>query len=173
MWLKLAGSLLVILSGTVLGFQWARRYQDRPRQIAQIISYLASLKSHINYALLPLPEALEKSAAGIPGPIADFFLQVSLKLRQTGWITPAEAINEVLHASENKLALADPEQDILRIFGANLGQVNREEQYKLIIVVEAEMQKIWQEAVQDRDKNVKMYQYLGICGSLALVILLL
>jgi stage III sporulation protein AB len=173
MWLKLFGSSLIIFTGTYVGFKLAARCSERPRQIGQIIRCLAALKSYINYVTMPLPDALASSVNGMRGPIADLFLQVSRILKKRGWLTPREAIEEALLENRGRLALEAPEEEILCVLGANLGLVNREEQYKYIGVVETQLQKIEQEAAKVREQNVKMYQYLGICGSLALVILLI
>jgi len=70
------------------------------------------------------------------------------------------------------LALENPEIELLLALGANLGSLNREEQQKYLSMVQDELRKIELEAVKLREQNVKMYCYLGVCGSLALVILL-
>lgn len=172
MWLKIAGSMLIVLTGSYIGFLMAARCRERPRQIGQLLSCLASLKSYINYVTMPLPEALSNCVNGVRGPIADMFLHMASKLKETGWLTPQEAIEDAMQHHRNRLALDIPEQEILAILGANLGLVNREEQYKYIGVIEAQLRKIEHEAVRYRDQNVKMYQYLGVCGSLMIVILL-
>lgn len=173
MWLKAVGSVLIVLSGTYIGFKMAARCKARPRQISQVLSCLAALKSYINYVTMPLPEALSNCVNGIKGPVADLFLDTAVSLKEHGWLTPREAIEEALKNHQHKLALDLPEQEILTILGANLGLVNREEQYKYIGVVEVQLQRIECEAAKLREQNAKMYQYLGVCGSLAVVILLI
>ncbi|MCX7781031.1 MAG: stage III sporulation protein AB [Negativicutes bacterium] len=173
MWLKLAGSVCVVAAGASIGFKLAMRLCERPRQIGQVISCLAALKSYINYVTMPLPEALKKCTGGMRGPVADFFHRTAQILEERGWVTPGEAIEEVLASSSGELALGRHEHEILCVLGANLGLVNREEQYKYIGMVEGQLRMIEQEAARLRDQNMKMYRYLGICGSLIIVILLI
>ena len=73
---------------------------------------------------------------------------------------------------EAQLAIDKPEKEILTILGANLGAMNREEQNKYITMIQEQLEKLEQEAVRKRDLNTKMYRYLGVCGGLVVVILL-
>lgn len=172
MWLKIFGSILVVAAGTMIGFQMAARSSERPRQIRQIISCLASLKSYINYVAMPLPDALVRCVSGTEGPVADLFKNMADILQHDGWMTPQEAINQALFQAKNKLVLSTPETEILSLLGANLGFVNREEQEKYLDMVQEQLAKIEQDAIKMRDQNTKMYRYLGVCGSLAVIILL-
>jgi len=172
MWLKVIGSVFVVTAGTCMGFQLALRCSERPRQIRQIINCLASLKSHINYAALPLPEALVRCAASSEGVVADLFQQTAAIMQQKGWLTPQEALTQCLNDMRSRLVLDKPELETLASLGANLGFTNREEQEKYLLLIQDELQKIEQDAIQLREQNTKMYRYLGVCGGLALVILL-
>jgi len=58
--LKLAGAILVLLSGTLIGFRQAARYADRTAQIRQLIHALQRLETEIGFGHTPLPEALER-----------------------------------------------------------------------------------------------------------------
>jgi len=151
-----------------LALEWqvdARNVQDRSDNL--------SVKSYINYVSMPLPEALEKAANGLRGPIADMIIYSAEILRDKAWMTPGEAFEQSINRYNAKLALDIPEIEIIAVLGANLGLVNREEQYKYIGVVEAQLSKLEYEATKYKDQNAKMYQYLGVCGSLAVVILLI
>ncbi|EAX47924.1 stage III sporulation protein AB [Thermosinus carboxydivorans Nor1] len=172
MWLKLTGSLLVVTAGTAIGFLMAWRYGERPRQIAQIISCIVSLKSYINYAAIPLPEALARCSVGINGPVAELFGRMAQMLQKESWLSPQEALRRALGQADSRLVLGRPELEALLLLGANLGAMNREEQQKQLDLVQHELEKAEREAIAQRDPNMKMYRYLGVCGSLAIVILL-
>ncbi|MEG6585626.1 stage III sporulation protein AB [Dendrosporobacter sp. 1207_IL3150] len=171
MWLKLLGSIFVIITGTYIGFKLASRCSTRPQHIRQIISCIVSLKSYINYVSMPLPDALVKSTAGTEGPVSVFFRDTAALLEFNGWMNPQQAIKEVLGKMEDKLAIEKPEREILSLLGANLGSMNREEQNKYLNMIQEQLENIEQEAVKTRDQNSKMYKYLGVCGGLAVVIL--
>lgn len=172
MWLKLVGSILVILAGTWIGFLTARFYSERPRQIGQLISCIVSLKSYIHYVAMPLPEALTRCTSGVEGPIAALWQTAAQELTHNGYITPQEAISRAVANNKENLALRPAELEALALLGANLGSMNREEQQKYLDLVQEQLEKLEYEAVAARDPNMKMCRYLGICGSLAVVILL-
>lgn len=172
MWLKLLGSLLIVISGIALGFSTAGRFVLRPRQIRQVIICLANLKSLISYAAMPLSEALKQCAQSVDGPIQRLFITTSELLVAQGWLTPREAFEQAQILLESDLALEAPEKGALSALGTNLGSTNRSEQDVYLQMVQRHLEKIEQEAISLRDRNVKMYRYLGVCGGLAVVILL-
>lgn len=172
MWIKLAGGALVLLVSTWIGFQLAARCSGRPQQIRQFVSCLGSLKSYITYASLPLHEALNHCTHGIVGPVADFFQQTATILEENPGSTPQQVINTVVCDMQGQLMLKRPELEIISILGANLGIMSREEQGNYLSMIIVQLEKFEGEATRLRDLNTKMYRYLGICGGLAIVILL-
>lgn len=172
MWLKLLGGVMVVIVGTSIGFTLANRCCERPRQIRQIISCLASLKSYINYVSVPLPEALTSCVNGTSGAVAELFCKMAAILRDNGWMTPQEAIQCAIKETQGKLVLDKPELEVLEVLGANLGSTSRDEQRNYLEMIQDQLAKIEQDAMKLRDQNSKMYRYLGVCGGLAVVILL-
>jgi stage III sporulation protein AB len=172
MLLKILGSLFVILAGTALGYNIAARYTERPRQIRQLISCLASLKAYISYAAIPLPEALTSCTVGSSGAVSEFFLKTAHVLIERGWLSPGEAMEEARHKVSG-LCLEPPEIELLAVLGANLGAIDRIEQEKYLNMIHEQLQQLETEAAHLSAQNSKMYRYLGICASLAIVVLLL
>ena len=172
MWLKLAGGVLVLLVSSLVGFQLAARCSGRPKHIRQIVSCLGSLKSYIIYASMPLHEALIQCTHGTYGPVADFFHHTAILLEENGGLSPQQAINTVLRDMGGQLLIKQPELEILGILGANLGIMNRQEQGNYLSMIIEQLEKFEVEAARLRDLNTKMYRYLGICGGLGIVILL-
>jgi len=172
MWLKLAGGIVIVLVSTYVGFQMAARCNGRPQHIRQIGCCLASLKSYIHYASLPLQEAMKQCTQGIHGPVAEFFHRIANILEEHSQQSPQEAIQTALEEFTGKLLLKQPELELLELLGANLGIMNRQEQVNYLTMIIEQFEKLEIEAVRFRDLNTKMYRYLGLCGGLALVILL-
>ncbi|SFL81390.1 stage III sporulation protein AB [Pelosinus propionicus] len=170
--LKLIGSLLVLLVSSYIGFKMASCCQERPRQLRQLITCIGSLRSHINYSCLPLHEAIKNSTNGIYGPVAEFFQQVASLLEKNPSLTPQEIIKKVLSDMEGCLILKNPEIEVLYVLGGNLGAMNCEEQENYLSLVIEQLERFENEATRLRDLNTKMYRYLGICGGLAIVIIL-
>lgn len=172
MWLKLCGSALTVAAATLIGFSLARRYSERPGQIRQLIGCLAALKSYVGYVSMPLPEALARCCAGVEGPVRVFFERTAAILGESGWLTPREAVGRGLDEAGDGLVFARPETELCLLLGSNLGHTSREEQQKYLALIIDELGKIEAESQKLKEQNVKMYRYLGICGGLAVTILL-
>jgi len=172
MWLKVAGGLLILLVSTYIGFQMAARCNGRPQHIRQIGCCLGSLKSYIHYASLPLQDAMKQCTHGIHGPVAELFHHTAVLLEEESSLSPQQAMNKVVSDLQGKLLLDQSELELLDLLGANLGIMNRQEQVNYLTMIIEQMEKFEVEAVRFRDLNTKMYRYLGLCGGLAIVILL-
>jgi stage III sporulation protein AB len=172
MWLKFTGSVLIVFVTSCIGFEMAARCTERPRHLRQIISCLGALKSYVIYTCLPLHEALSQCTNGTNGPVAEFFQNTAMMLEQNATLTPQQVINTVLGQMQGYLILNKSEIEVLNVLGGNLGVINREEQEQYLSMVIQQLERFEGEAVKIRDINTKMYRYLGICGGLALVILL-
>lgn len=173
MWLKATGALFIIGACTMMGFQAAWRFGERPRQIRQLISCLSALGSYIYYSSMPLSEALRHCADGVEGVIGKLFIRASLLLEADSSLSPADAFAVAKEEYGKKLTLAGSEQELLLLFCTNLGMMNRDEQYKNLMLIQEQLEKTAAEAMAARDTNMKMYRYLGVCGGLAIVILLI
>ncbi len=173
MWLKLAGAIFIIGACSVMGFQTARRYGQRPRQIRQLISCISALHSYIYFSSMPLNEALRHCAEGVEGVIAAMFRHVGHLLAADAALTPAEAFCQAQSEYTRELSLDVPEQELLALLCSHLGMMNRDEQAKNLVLIQEQLERIACEAAAIRDGNMKMYQYLGVCGGFAIVILLL
>ncbi|MDD4599764.1 Stage III sporulation protein AB [bioreactor metagenome] len=172
MWLKMLGGIIIIASGTSIGFLYANRCCERPRQIRQIISCIGSLKSYISYVSLPLAEALINCTNGTCGAVKELFQKTATILKGNGWMTPQEALQQAISETHD-LVLEKPEIEVLVVFGANLGSTSRDEQTNYLDMVQEQLAKIECDALKLRDQNSKMYRYLGVCGGLAVVIVLI
>jgi stage III sporulation protein AB len=173
MWLKLTGSTLILAASIAIGFHLAWRYAERPRQIRQLLSCLAALQSYICFSAMPLSDALRLCAGGIEGPVARLFHLTGCALADNVQLTPQQAFWKNYQDMRKQLMLEKAEIEIIQLFSTNLGMLSREEQEKKLIMIQGQLQKVEQEAITARDPNMKMYRYLGVCGGLAAVIMLI
>ena len=173
MWLKLFGALLVVVSSVTIGFLAAWRYGERPRQIRQLISCLSALQSHIHFSAVPLSEALCHAADGIDGPVSRMFKDAGAMLRTNPSLTPEEAIRIAQIREKGRLVFATAEQELVKLFTANLGMMNREEQSKNLYLIQEQLENVAREAQTKRDANMKICRYLGVCSGMAIIIMLI
>ncbi|MDL2280856.1 stage III sporulation protein AB [Selenomonadales bacterium OttesenSCG-928-I06] len=173
MFLKIAGSLLILIAGTCLGFKLASNFSERLRQIRQLLSCFVALKSQISYMSCPINEALFNCTNGLDGPVADLFRKTSGILTEKSWLTPQEALILAFKEKQENLVLLKTEVEILEILFANLGASDRQDQEKALEMAEFQLIQVQKDAELSSSKNIKMYRYLGVCVSLAIIILLI
>src|SRR5690625_3805298 len=71
--MKIIGAILILLTTTGVGFESARQYRERPRQLRQLKVAIQSLEAEMLYGLTPLAEATQHLAKQMPAPLSQFF----------------------------------------------------------------------------------------------------
>ncbi|WP_100373443.1 stage III sporulation protein SpoIIIAB [Bacillus sp. FJAT-45037] len=170
--MKLFGAIVIILVTTAVGFELARRLSERPRQLRQLKIAIQSLEAEILFGLTPLAEASIHLAKQTPKPICYLFESFAYKLKhgeQTAYTAWEESIAEMWSLS----SLLQAEQEILRQFGATLGQHDRDQQQKQIKMTLAHLEREELEARDRQHRYERMVKSLGFLTGLLIVILLM
>lgn len=173
MWLKCVGCLLIIMAGSALGFRYANQYEERLQQIKQLTSCLTTLESYIEHVAMPLTQAFTQIVQGLEGPIAELFTKTSIAMEHSRQLSPVTALEETFQQLKNDIRLEQPEKELLLLLVTKLTVINPKGQSAYFAMTLKQLQDIEEQARQNQVANVKMFRYLGICGSLILVILLL
>lgn len=169
--MKLIGSLLIIIVTTWIGFEYAKRLSDRPKQLRQLKVAVQSLEAEMMYGLTPLAEAADHIAKQLPKPIGTFFQRFSEKLLEQEY-SAFEAWQASINEIWNTTALLDSEREVMLQFGATLGQHDLEQQQKQIHLTLAHLAREEQEAREKQHRYEKMVKSLGFLAGLLVVILL-
>ncbi|ARK31406.1 stage III sporulation protein SpoIIIAB [Halalkalibacter krulwichiae] len=170
--MKLIGALLIILVTTWLGFEFAKRLSERPRQLRQLKVAIQSLEAEIMYGLTPLAEASSHLAKQMPEPISLFFEKFADRLIKEQ-ITAFEAWEKSLNETWAFTSMLDSEKEVMMQFGATLGQHDREQQQKQIKLTLAHLEREEQEAKDRQYRYERMLKSLGFLSGLLIVILLI
>lgn len=166
------GAIFIILATTWVGFEFAKRLSERPRQLRQLKVALQSLESEIMYGLTPLAEASEHIAKQLPKPISYFFICFSDRLK-VGGISVFKAWDESLKETWHLTALCKGELEVMSQFGATLGQHDREHQQKQIRLTLTHLEREEGDAVEAQNRYEKMLKSLGFLTGLLIVILMM
>lgn len=162
----------MICAGSYAGIAMARRCGERLTSLRQFLSCTVFLRSYLNYTSVELSEGLVQCARGSNQKVNGFFSLVAATLKKDYLVTPEYAVEEGLKAYKDALALCKEDCEALRLLGANLGRLDKAEQEKCLLMVEKRLAVLEREAAVLRDRNSKMYCYLGICSSMMIVLLL-
>ncbi|MGE6629357.1 stage III sporulation protein SpoIIIAB [Bacillus sp. NPDC077027] len=170
--LKLVGAVLIVAATTWGGFEFAKRYSERPKQIRQLRFALQSLEAEIMYGQTPLERATAHIASQVGEPISHLFDHFSEKLH-SGTFSARHAWNESLDETWEKTFLKKGEYEALKQFGETLGQHDVTAQQKHIKLTLGHLESEEKEADIQQVKNEKMVRSLGFLSGLLLILLLM
>lgn len=170
--LKLLGSLIIILAGGLAGMIMARDYMRRPRELRAVQASLQMLETEITYTATPLGEALERVAQRTDPGLQSLFLAAAAQLRSMSGCTAGEAWDVALSKYYPASALKENDLHILQNLGKVLGVSDRQDQSKHFRLAVEQLKLETARAEGEAAKNVKMWNWLGFCGSMALVLLI-
>ena len=172
MWLKLVGGIMVILSSSMIGFIVASNYKKRPATLRNLQVALSMLESEINYGHLPLPQAFKSISRKCDKDVAELFASVAQHLSSRSGLTASEAWEKSLKEFFLNSYIAENDYEILIAFGKYLGSTDKQDQIKNIRLTLNNLKQQEISSIQEREKNEKMWKYLGVLSGIMIFLLL-
>ncbi len=170
--MKLIGAIIILLATTWTGFELAKRLSDRPRQLRHLKVALQSLEAEIMYGMTPLAQASENLSKQMPKPVSYLFERFSYYL-----VNKEDSVDKAWQASIEETwpltALCNAEQEVMRQFGATLGQHDRSHQQKQIRLTLSHLEREEGEARDRQNRYEKMIKTLGFLLGLLIIILMM
>ncbi|OAT86541.1 stage III sporulation protein SpoIIIAB [Desulfotomaculum copahuensis] len=170
--LKLLGAALVLFACGLAGFGVARGYSRRPLELRGLRAALQMLETEIIYTATPLAEAVERVAARAEPRIAPLFARSGEELRAMSGCSAREAWERGLAAFYPATALKPADLAILRQLGTSLGVSDRQDQSKHLHLAMEQLGLEMNKAAREAERQVKLWNYLGFLGGLAVILLL-
>lgn len=170
--LKLIGSVLVILSTSIVGFYYSRMFSERLRHIRELQYSLTMLNSEIVYSSAPLIQAMEYVASRSKSPIKEFFKTFSEKLMEKNVAGIIEGFEATLTELKGKITFEKDEVDVVGSFFKSLESSDIDAQKSNFNITMKKLEGFEKRAEISMNKNEKLYKYLGVCSGLLIVIIL-
>lgn len=167
---KLAGAVLVLVAGAGLGWEMAARLARRVRELRSLGVCLRVLEKEVAVGAVPLPVALERSARVAEPAVARLLGEAAALLTDGSGRTAQEAWEEALRRAP--LCLLPRDLEVLRGLGVTLGSSGRADQVKHISLAREQLAAREQVARDEEQRQGRLYRYLGVLVSLALLLLL-
>lgn len=164
------GALCVIGACGSCGFSMAATYKYLERDLRQLKNSLEIMSCQMEYRLTALPELCGIVSSACTGPIARLFHSLGQKL-ESGGVSDVEGA--MLLAVEETGSLPSQCVRILRQLAGILGQTHLGGQIKGLEAVSSEIQRELDQLVMEKEGRMRSYRALGLCGGMALAILLL
>lgn len=170
--IKLLGALLILLSGTAVGFLQAAKYVDRSKELRILIHALQRLETEINYGHTPLPDAFTVTAAAIEQPIQELFQLTATMIRSEQELSLNEAWSQAVEKCWIHTSMKTREKEVLLRMGSVLGMSDAEDQQKHLQLAQMQLKAEEETAREEQDKFAKMWRSLGALGAVLIVILM-
>lgn len=171
MWLKVAGAALVVGAGAVAGWICAGQVAGRPRQLAELQTGLALLETEVVYGLSTLPTALQRAAGA--GPLAAVVYGRAGKEVAAGTAAPAAALQQAVAAARPAAALAALDWQPLLDLAHALGTSDAADQRRHLAICRERLKAAEGSAEAERQRNERLYRYLGFLIGAAVAVVLL
>lgn len=169
--IRLIGSACVVVATSAIGFQVARGYRERLREIQGLAEALRLLRAEIEYTATPLPQALRRVSAQLGGTVRIVFEQAAAAITEPD-TTVTEAFKAGLEASRARAHLTNRDVEVLTTFGRTLGTSDSTHQSLQFEAALAQLETLEREAHEARGKYERMWQYIGVLAGVFVVILL-
>ena len=165
-----SAALLVISCG-MMGLIIASSYHQRVKNLRQLALFIQLLESEIHFVQTTLPDILKKVGSQFSGPFRRFLQSLKKGLQEGSGDSFADIWIESTGILE---AIGFPSQVVedLRGFSIVLGSSDVAEQEKHLTLLLKRVEQSLEEAQAERNKQTKLWQYLGFCIGLLLVLLL-
>ena len=170
--LKTAGLLLIIISGTGLGYSAGREYLLREKNLRQLFLLTVYLKGQIRYGNSSLAEAFEEISMRLDRRWGKFAGKISEELKSVEGVSLEIILSGKLFPEIRQFGLAPEEERLLMSLGNRLGYLDREMQLRQLELYEEELNRHIMELHEKMPEKRKICQSLGIMGGLLLAILL-
>lgn len=171
MMLKIAGSVILILATSFIGFSMAADCSRRPKILRELQALLQMFQNEISYLSNLLADSFYRIDA-LSKTEASILFRDAAKYLKTNGITADMAWGKAVEENYEKLALNKEDKSILVSFGKMLGASDLEGQISNIHMLASQLKLQEMKAEEMRKKNEKMYRSLGVLSGLAITIIL-
>ena len=169
--LRVVGVLVILGSCWRISTMVAGNFIERPRQLRLLQLGLQILETEVSYANASLPEALETVARRVDPPVSGIFQEAARSFLAGEGCSFNDAWNFALRKQAPLLALQRRDLEVLRGLGQVIGLSSKEDQGKHLALARHQLLLEDQVAIEERERNVRLWNYLGLAGGAALGLL--
>ena len=170
--LKTLGILCILSGSTGFGLLCARELELRITELQQLQQTMLLLQGGIRYMHQPLPEAFLHLSESAPDPFRKFFLCIAQDLRGSSGQTAEEIWQRNIKRYLLGLHISGQERKDLEMLGSMLGYLDVQMQVNALDYYLKQLELSLQQALEASKSRRKLYQYMGMLGGAALVILI-
>ena len=170
--LKAAGIIMILTSCSLLGFEFAARLKRRRENLEDIKRGIAMMEREMQFFKYPLHTVFKRAAQGMAKDSKELFSNAAEKLEKNSG--DAEKVWESeIEILRTELCLSKEEAEKIKCIFSGLGKTDSLSQRKIMASALENMQIIIEECNKICDKNIKVYQGIGVLLGLFLALVLI
>lgn len=168
--LKIGLLSILFCTSTFIGILISKKYSNRLNILKNLKNALNMFEVKINFSFETIPEIFNEISNKVSGPAGKMFADTVKNIEQKNMIA-GEAWEKSVELNGSSLKKDDI--DCLKTLGKLLGKTDVDGQVNQIELVCTFLENQINEADEEKHKNEKMYQKLGVIVGLMLIIVLI
>lgn len=173
MWIKCAGSVLILCCAFLLGSYYGNRLTERMKQLRQLYQSMQLLKGEISYQHATLAEAFVQAGRRCEGCIGRWFMDLGERLNEKDAALFVEVWEPSLDKLFKETAFTKEDIALLREFGKNLGYLNLQMQENRILFFMDQLSTNMHQLEREIVERQRLYRTMSLLGGCFLIILLI
>lgn len=172
MMLKLAGAVLVIGSGSMIGYCKSREYRARIKDLEMLKTIICLMRGEMMYSMLPLKDICAKLGRKTNPPYCQWMKKLEKELECKGEKMLAEIWKKATEEKLNRLSLKKEEKEELMELGAQIGSVDLNTQEKILQWYSLRLEEYRRKGEEEIKENTRICNCLGVAAGIVITILL-
>lgn len=156
----------IVIIGALLGIKKAKQYESRERILKEAIDLFKGIQNEMEYTLSSIPNAIESIRIRFKTILKDVLGVISFEMLKYN-MDKKVVINEI----EKVEALTPYDKQILSLGLIELGKTDVKGQIGIINSTCANLEVQLKEAVDEKQKNSKLYKTVGVATGLIIAII--
>lgn len=169
---KIIGIVLIILSGTGIGFKASENLVIQNDRLKKMKKLITILRGEIKYNNSYIGQALLNVSSKVSSPYREFLLCVSEKLKDCSGRTLSEIWKEGVDERLSDSCLSDAQLSRFKDLGDTLGFLDKEMQLSTFDLFMEQLDIEINENNTKMKDNCKLYKCLGVMGGILVVLLI-
>lgn len=169
--IKYLGALLILISGTMLGWFASWSYLRRIRDLTLMKTAVNIIDNQILSRQTRLVEALEITSQRIENPIKKIFYQTAQEIKKNPDKEFYGLWKNVIEENRYLYYFTESDLQIINQWAAQIGRITLEKQKEINSVMKNEISSNIANAKNEAEKKVKLARYSGVIFSLLIIII--
>ncbi|MFA6939488.1 MAG: stage III sporulation protein SpoIIIAB [Clostridiaceae bacterium] len=173
MYFKILGSVMIIIASTYSGFYFGNRLIKRINELTELERLGTLLENEIVYSHTPLPQAICSISSRQGNNIEKLFYKMYEKLLNNETDSIFQAVSFAVNENFRQLSTEKDDLKILLNLAKSLGDYDIEGFKKVFALYKIGIKNKILDAESKKNKNIKMYRYLGFSiGAMAVIMII-